>query len=203
MQMEPSDFELSHQSTNVSSRIVASLERISHAFRLLLWQQSREHALNPIQVQVLVFLLYHSEEKRRVSYIASEFGFSKATISDTIKSLERKNLIAKNYSPADNRSFSIELTEKGREIAYKTSLFTRELRQPIDRLSPAEKEVILSALLQIIAELNKAGIVTVRRMCQYCSHYSAPESGGHYCGLMKRPLHVTELKIDCPEHLPK
>lgn len=96
--MNTSDFDLNHQNRNTESKIIASLERISQAFRVLLWQQSKEHSLSPIQVQVLIFLLHHSNEKRKVSYLADEFNMTKATISDTVKTLEQKDLFPKNLN---------------------------------------------------------------------------------------------------------
>ncbi|MCC6691021.1 MAG: MarR family transcriptional regulator, partial [Bacteroidia bacterium] len=105
--MSKSDFDLTHQNQNVESKIVASLERIAQAFRVLLWRESKEFSLSPIQVQVLIFLLNHNEEKRKVSYLADEFNMSKATISDTIKTLEQKNLMTKEYEQRDTRSYII------------------------------------------------------------------------------------------------
>ncbi|MCD8538668.1 MAG: MarR family winged helix-turn-helix transcriptional regulator, partial [Leadbetterella sp.] len=138
--MNRSDFDLVHQNQSVESKIVASLERISQAFRVLLWHESKEFSLSPIQVQVLIFLLYHSPEKRKVSYLADEFNMTKATISDTIKTLEQKNLITKEYETHDTRSFIIHLTGKGEDIAGRTSLFTREVRKPVDQLCPDDRE---------------------------------------------------------------
>ena len=88
-----SDFDLEFQNENIESKIIASLERVSQAFRVLLWQESKDFSLSPIQVQVLIFLLHHSVEKKTVSYLADEFNVTKATISDTVKSLEQKQLI--------------------------------------------------------------------------------------------------------------
>jgi predicted transcriptional regulator len=41
------------------------------------------------------FLMFHSEEKRKVSYLAEEFNMTKATISDSIKVLEQKKVYSK------------------------------------------------------------------------------------------------------------
>ena len=144
--MNTSDFDLNHQNRNTESKIIASLERISQAFRVLLWQQSKEHSLSPIQVQVLIFLLHHSNEKRKVSYLADEFNMTKATISDTVKTLEQKGLISKEFEPEDTRSYIINLTEKGKNIAHKTSLFTKEIRTPIERIEAGDKENLLDVL---------------------------------------------------------
>ncbi len=196
-----SDFDLNYQNQNTESKIVASLERISQAFRVLLWQESKEHSLSPIQVQVLVFLLHHSEEKRKVSYLADEFNMTKATISDTIKTLEQKELISKEFEPQDTRSYVISLTEKGKDIASKTSLFTKEIRTPIDKMETEDKENLLLNLMEIIRYLNKSGVITIQRMCMTCSFYKASDNGNtHFCTLLNQKLNVNDLRIDCPEH---
>lgn len=199
--MSKSDFDLTHQNQNVESKIVASLERIAQAFRVLLWRESKEFSLSPIQVQVLIFLLNHNEEKRKVSYLADEFNMSKATISDTIKTLEQKNLIAKEYEQRDTRSYIINLTKKGKDIADTTSLFTKEIRTPINKLHQDDKENLLLSLLNIIRHLNKSGVITIQRMCMSCSYYQVSDKGQkHFCKLLNQNLQTTNLRIDCPEH---
>ncbi len=199
--MSKSDFDLTHQNQSTESKIVASLERIAQAFRVLLWQESKEFSLSPIQVQVLIFLLHHSEEKRKVSYLASEFNMTKATISDTIKTLEQKKLISKEYEQHDTRSYIIHLTKKGRDIADKTSLFTKEIHTPIDKLNQDDKENLLLSLLNIIRHLNRSEVITIQRMCMSCSYYQPLDKGQkHFCKLLNQNLHVKDLRIDCPEH---
>ncbi|MCY1538853.1 MarR family protein [compost metagenome] len=180
---------------------MASLERIAQAFRVLLWQESKEFSLSPIQVQVLIFLLHHSEEKRKVSYLAAEFNMTKATISDTIKTLEQKNLITKEYEQHDSRSYIIHLTTKGKDIAGKTSFFTKEIQTPIDKLHPDDKENLLLSLLNIILHLNQSEVITIQRMCMTCRYYQSSDKGQkHFCNLLNQKLHIADLRIDCPEH---
>jgi len=199
--MNKSDFDLTHQNQSTESKIVASLERISQAFRVLLWQESKEFSLSPIQVQVLIFLLHHSEEKRKVSYLAEEFNMTKATISDTVKTLEQKNLITKEYEPNDTRSYIINLTGKGRNTAEKTSLFTQEIRTPIDKLNQDDKTNLLLNLLDIIRHLNQSGVITIQRMCMTCTYYEPSDKGQkHFCRLLNQQLYASDLRIDCPEH---
>lgn len=199
--MNKSDFDLTQQNNSAESKIVASLERISQAFRVLLWQESKEFSLSPIQVQVLIFLLHHSEEKRKVSYLADEFNMTKATISDTVKTLEQKKLITKAYEPQDTRSYIINLTEKGKDIAGKTAFFTEEIRIPIENLHQDDKENLLLSLFGIIRHLNKSEIITTQRMCTTCVHYQSSEQGQkHFCKLLNQHLHVADLRIDCAEH---
>jgi len=204
MSKNKSAFDLTHQNTSIESKIVASLERVSQAFRVLLWNESKEFSLSPIQVQVLIFLLHHSEEKRKVSYLADEFNVTKATISDTIKTLEQKQLIKKEYEQHDTRSYVIHLTKKGKEIAEQTSLFAKEIQTPIDKLHSTDKENLLLSLLDIIHHLNKSGVITIQRMCFTCHFYNSKKRGqGHFCNLLNSSLADNELRIDCPEHTPK
>ncbi len=199
--MNRSPFNLDQQNASTDSRIIAALERISQAFRVLLWNESKEFSLSPIQVQVLIFLLNHSEEKRKVSYLADEFNMTKATISDTIKALDQKGLIKKVAEQLDTRSYVIHLTKKGIDIAGKTSVFTRELQIPIDKLNPDDKENLLLSLIGVIHHLNKAGVITIQRMCVTCIHFKPANSKHpHFCNLLNKKLESTELRIDCPEH---
>jgi len=199
--MNKSPFDLSHQNQSIESKIVASLERISQVFRVLLWNESKEHSLSPIQIQVMIFLLNHSDEKRKVTYLADEFNMTKATISDTIKTLEQKELIKKDHEPHDTRSYIIQLTKKGKAIARQTSLFTEQLQVPIDKLQSDDKENLLLSLIGIIQHLNKTEVITIQRMCLTCSHYKKAENGKpHFCKLLNQNLYNKDLRIDCPEH---
>lgn len=201
--MSQSDFNLTVQNHNTESRIVAALERIAQAFRVLLWQECKEYALSPIQVQLLIFLLHHSADKKRISYLADEFNMTKATISDAVKSLEQKKLIRKTGKQNDNRSFIIELTDKGKTIARKTSLFTRNLHKSVAKLNEDDKENMLLSLMQIINQLVDSGIITMQRMCFTCLHYQVTHEGQrHFCRLLNKQLAPADLRIDCPEHEP-
>ena len=195
--MKQSPFDLSNQSP--SSKIIVALERISEAFRVLLWNEGKNNSLSPIQVQVLIYLLFHSQENCRVSNLASEFNMTKATISDSVNSLLAKKLIIKTGDKEDTRSFTISLTKEGKKIAQRCSSFTSAIETPLLELSANQKEEILSGLLQLIKQLNAAGIITVQRMCLNCRFYSE-NNGTGYCNLLNQPLAKSDLRVDCPDY---
>ncbi len=120
-----------------------------------MWNESKEFSLSPIQVQVLIFLLHHADQKRKVSYLADEFNMTKATISDTIKTLAQKLLVEKEYEQHDTRSYIIHLTKKGKDIAERTSVFAKQIQVPIDKLHSSDKESLL--------------------LTKFVRHYSSPE----------------------------
>lgn len=199
--MNKSAFDLGHQNSSIEAKIVAALEKISQAYRVSLWNESKEFSLSPIQVQVLIFLLYHSDKKRKVSYLADEFNLTKATISDCVKTLGQKQLIYREYEPHDTRSYVIHLSAKGEEVAKKASFFATQIQVPIDRQNSPVKENLLSSLLDIIDHLNKTGVITIQRMCLTCQYYSSDT--GHFCTLLDQKLATHELRVDCPEHAVK
>ncbi|MDO5665654.1 MAG: MarR family winged helix-turn-helix transcriptional regulator [Bacteroidia bacterium] len=185
----------------IEGKIIASLERISQAFRVLLWQKSKEFSLTPLQTQILIFLLTQSEEKKKVSYLAKEFNVTKATISDTIKTLEQKSLIIKKNEILDSRSYIINLTKKGIEIAEQTSDFAKQIYIPVIKLSQNDKHNLLLSLIKVIEHLNKTGVISVLRMCTTCSYHQPSEDKNIvFCTLLNQELHYTDLRIDCQEH---
>lgn len=199
--MSHSDFDLTRQNESVDSKIIATLERLSQAFRVLLWKESKEFSLSPIQVQLLIFILHHREEKCRVSYLADEFNMTKATISDSVKALLQKDLVMKEFQQHDTRSYLIHLTDKGRNVAEKASMFTSEMRKPIVSMDERNKGDLLQSLLDTVRHLNQAGIITTQRMCQTCHFYKLENDGrDHFCMLLNQPLRSVDLRIDCPEH---
>jgi len=46
--------------------------------------------VSPIQIQILLFCASHKQENLKVSFLANEFDLTKATISDSVKVLIKK-----------------------------------------------------------------------------------------------------------------
>ena len=197
-----SSFNPERHLTNVDSKIVAALEKISEVFRVLLWAGAKEFKVSPIQLQLLIFLKYHNAEKYcKVAFLAKEFNLTKATISDSIKTLETKGLIKRTPDPNDSRSFSFSLTDKGKHVTDHVENFTGPLDGVISTLLPEQKEYLLTSVLDLIYKLNKQGIISTQRMCFTCGYYGGDRKDEHYCNLMKKPLTLDEIRLDCPEHL--
>jgi len=199
-----SAFDPERHITNIDYKIVAALEKISEVFRVLLWTEAKEHKLSPIQLQLLIFLKYHSSEKqRRIASMAREFNLTKATISDSIKVLEQKGLIQRTDDEFDSRSFNFSLTEKGMKLTGMIENFTLPLDGAIAELSSQQKEFFLLSVLDLIFRLNQNSIITTQRMCYNCFYYGGDRQQNHFCNLMQKPLKVDELRIECPEHTMK
>jgi len=197
--MSQSVFDVNGQLQSIESKIVVALERISEAFRVLLWEEAKEHGLSPIQVQLLIFCAFHTEEKRKVGFLAREFNLTKATISDAIKTLEQKGYIKKETEAADTRSYTIHLTKSGLALTSKLAAFANPLHDSLTDLSENQQQVLFISLMELIQKLQAAGIISINRMCLSCRFYER-KSAGHYCRFLKTPLKNTELRIDCKEY---
>lgn len=194
-----SAFDVSWQNTNTDSKIVVALERIATAFRVLLWKESIENSLSPVQIQILLFLRFHSDDKCKVGYLAQEFNMTKATVSDSVKVLEQKLLVYKYEDSNDARSQIIGLTKEGKKMAEKSSGFSSSIEKPLSKLPGEQKQIILDGLIQLIYELYQEGLITKQRMCFSCIHY-AVHIDSSFCKLMQVALDPDQIRIDCPEH---
>lgn len=191
-------FDPDFQRNDLDSKLIASLERISQVFRVLLWQDAKENGLSPVQLQILVFLFYHSTEQRNITNLAREFNMTKATISDSVRVLSTKGFVEKEITSSDGRSSVLNLSLKGNALAGQSALFAQPLKTSLQSISNEQKEATYKFLLQMIRQLQQVGIINSHRMCYGCRYHSFLEEGS-YCGLMQQQLSVNQLQIDCKE----
>ncbi|MXN90471.1 MarR family transcriptional regulator [Flavobacterium sp. Sd200] len=187
------------QTPETDRQILFSLERISEAFRVLLWEQSKETGLSPIQIQILIFISSHQPEKCRITYLAEEFNLTKATVSDSVKVLIIKGYLSKIINPADSRSFSLALTSLGLATAKQVSGFNDVFSNLMSNISIAEKNNFYNVLHSIIKGLNSSGVISIQRNCLSCRFYTVGKDS-HFCRLLNIPLMDYELRMDCAEH---
>lgn len=191
-------FNPEQQQKDISSKIVAGLERISEVFKTLLWDKAKLVGLSPIQIQLLIFIAFHKPELCNVSHLAKEFNITKPTVSDAIKILDKKGMIVKDFSSTDNRSYSMHLSQLGKEILSKTNDFANPLKNEIDGLGQSDLDDVFKTLGELIYKLNRNGILTVQRTCYGCSFYQKNKDAD-YCNLLDQELLVKDIRLDCPE----
>ena len=200
----PSLFDPTAQHDNVPAKLVASLDRLSHALRSLLWEEAKATGLSPIQIQLLVHLRHHDWEQTRVGDLARQFDLTAATISEALTSLVEKKLVAKEPDPADKRARVLCLTKGGRELASRVGAWAELLERQVRQRPDHEAVIVMQFLMSLISGLQDAGVVTVARMCTTCRFFESAGRPGstepHYCTLLDKPLSAESLRFDCPEH---
>lgn len=197
--MKNSIFDITEQNNDLSSKIVSGLERISEAFRVLLWDYAKTTGLSPIQIQILIFINCHDDNLSNVSHLAKEFNVTKPTISDAVKVLELKKLIKKIPSSNDKRAYTILLTNQGKKMVKATEQFANPFKETLDQFTSNEQKQLFNHIVKIIFTLNRKKVLTVQRMCYNCRFYEKIQKG-HFCRLMDTKLQDEDIRLDCPEY---
>ena len=197
--MSKSVFNPSSQESYISHKIVAGLERIAEAFKVLLWEKAKLLGLSPIQIQLLIFIQYHKAELCNVSHLAKEFNVTKPTVSDAIRALDGKSLIIKEYSEIDSRRYNIQLSVLGKEMVKETEDFANPLRDQLRHFEKPDLENLYESLSKLIFQLNQHGILTVQRTCFGCKFYERTRTQD-YCHWLEKELSSPDIRLDCPEY---
>ena len=196
--MDKSSFNVDFQNADLSSKIVSGLERISEAYKVLLWDHAKVIGLSPIQIHLLIFLRYHHEDHCNVSALAKEFNVTKPTISDAVKVLDKKGMIKKITSPIDKRAYSITLTKVGKKTVAATEHFANPIKKIVDQCSKKEQVQFFDTLSRVIYQLNQTGVLQVQRTCYSCKFHQK-KAGQSFCKLLDQTLRSQDIRLDCPE----
>ncbi|WP_025665972.1 MarR family winged helix-turn-helix transcriptional regulator [Aquimarina megaterium] len=196
--MNKSIFDISFQHKDINSKIVIGLERISEVFRTLLWEHAKTAGLSPIQIQIIIFIAYHKEDLCTVSHLAKEFNVTKPTISDAVKTLEKKEMIFKNKTSTDNRSYYISLTPKGQKNVSEAENFANPIKKQLLNFNTEEQESLLKTINILIYQLNRSGVLSVQRTCYACKFYEKNKNN-HYCNFIQTELKDVDIRLDCAD----
>jgi DNA-binding MarR family transcriptional regulator len=104
------------------------------------------HGLSMWAYSVLVAL--SRGPARGQGVLAQEIGADKTRIIAVLDDLQERDLLHRTPDPADRRARLLELTEKGHKVAAQAQaeIRSREEREVLDHLPPAERHGFLSAL---------------------------------------------------------
>jgi DNA-binding MarR family transcriptional regulator len=196
-------FNHKYQHADLDGKVILALERISHVFRVLLWEQTKKYNLSPIQTQILISIYHQPEFDRNITTLAQRLNLTKPTVSDAVKSLEKKKLIKKETDKDDSRFFSLKLTLNGKELVKKIEGWSEKFRTKIQPISEKGKQDLYEILLRLLISFEEDGILSKHRICFTCKHFERKPRGKknlYFCQLLNMPLKPNELRIDCSEH---
>ena len=191
-----------NKSQNLDRSIVLALERVSQVFRTLLWDYGKKKKLSPIQIQFLVHISGHSKKYSSVSEMARTFNLTAATVSDAIKSLEKKGLVQKIVSRRDGRKFPISLTKEGLTMSNHLADWYSPLLEHIHNFPSESREAVLIFLLKLVESLKQNQLLEEIKTCLSCKYLAdksdAKNNQKAYCLLRKVSLNISELRLNCP-----
>ena len=190
-----------HKDSDLETKLLTGLAKISLAFRAEEQKQSFEVRLSPTQAKALLLV---EDGIQSPSEISKRIGVSRASLSDSLTALQDKGLLKKRRSPEDSRATILELTAKGRRRSDGLADWPTALQKSLDDLNTEEKQMLLRVLSKIIANLQDQGSVSVPRMCANCRFFRPNAHAGskktHHCDYINSAFSDGELRLDCPEH---
>lgn len=131
--------------------------------------------------------------------MAKEFNVTKATISDAVRILLKKEYLEKDLSPIDNRRYNLSLTYTGTELISDLSGYASPFEKELSSFQEQELSAVYDTLTKLIFQLNQKGIIQVQRTCFNCKFYSGNKKDSHYCNFLESELRKQDLRLDCNE----
>ncbi len=190
----------------LEARLASGLAKIALAARHELFRAAAPHGLSPVQAQLLAALAAAGEPGAGVGELAARLGLTPATVSDSLAALERRRLVTRRRDRADGRRVLVRATRRGAGLGRTLALWPEFLAAAAAGLSAGEKAVLLRAVVRLVGDLLRRGVVQEARMCPTCEHFRPrvhddPERP-HHCALADQPFGDRAVRLDCPDHQP-
>lgn len=190
---------------DISARIVVAIARVASVLRAGVWEAATAEHLNPAQAEILQ-LLRDRTQGVRLSWLAAQLSVSAASASDSVTALVAKGLVRKARAEDDGRASALWLTDEGKALAARMAGAVSFADEAAAQLPGEDQAALLVGLFKLIAQLQKSERFPALRACLSCRYFEAnvfPGSAApHHCALVKAPLPITFLRIDCAEHVP-
>lgn len=167
------------------------IERLARLSAGAVW----EGDLNPSQAAALDYLAKANRFSRSPSHVAEYLASTRGTVSQTLKSLVRKGLLAEAPTAGDRRSIRYRLTEMARERIHRAS----PLEEAGRRLPAPQRADLADGLAELLHEALRARGMRSFGVCRTCRHHRAGANGAH-CTLLKVDLKPEEAGQICHEH---
>lgn len=90
--------------------------------------------------------------------------------------------------------------DRSRSAVAQTAHFANPMLGSLAKIPSTQKGILLEQLLGVIGQLQRAGIISIQRMCLSCRFYQK-NNEGHFCQFLEKPLNNSELRVDCGEFL--
>ena len=179
---------------NTHGRLHLLLERVASLFRSDLRGAASAHGLKLVQLEALVYLSMANRYSDTALALSDYLRVTKGTVSQTLKALERRNLIEKVPDETDGRVQHCQVTPEGLVIAKEA--FPAKFLGDVDQPMAHDSVAVLEHLLRSLQESNGYRTFGLCRSCRFFE----PRTRGGRCGLTKEPLSVSDSRKICREH---
>jgi DNA-binding MarR family transcriptional regulator len=175
--------------------LLIQLERVARLVRA----ESHAGGINPAQWEALRYLKRCNRFSNSPMALARFLDATKGTVSQTVKALERKGLIAKAGREGERRSVTLTLTEKG-QAALADDPLTEHLAS-LAALGGKTRRRLGKGLGEIIeSETRRRGIQEFGP-CPPCRYFRKGGDEPRHCMYFEAPLNDDETQQICVAHV--
>jgi DNA-binding MarR family transcriptional regulator len=174
------------------------LQRLERMARLM---RADGHAggLNPVQWEALRYLSRCNRFSNSPIALAKYLGSTKGTVSQTVKSLEKKELAVKATREGERRSVSLTLTDKGHAALGDDP--TAELLKTLDALGGKTRRRLAKGLQDILNAETQRRRMQEFGTCPDCRFFREKTGESYYCMHFDAALAEKETSLICVTHL--
>lgn len=151
--------------------------------------------LTPTQIAALDYLWRANRFSRAPSHVADYLGATRGTISQTLRTLERRGLIREVRDTADRRRIRYDVTDDGSAALQGNDTFD----QALGVLSATQRAQLAHMVQTLLSELVHMRGGRGFGLCNSCRHLRQ-QDGGYFCAMLNLPLEPFETKQLCHEH---
>jgi DNA-binding MarR family transcriptional regulator len=179
--------------------IYHSIERLGELLKVSARKAVAEYGLQPVQLEVLHYLSICNKYSDTPMAVTEYLGQTKGTVSQTIKILEKKELLTKHPDIKDKRVSHLKVTREGLAL-IKQNIPTDMFVNTCNNLSENQQEQISSSLQLLLVTLIKSNNMKSFGQCSTCNYNSRTQEGQFFCNLVKASLTDSDVLLICKEH---
>jgi DNA-binding MarR family transcriptional regulator len=178
------------------AQTLAQLERLARLIR------SASHAggLHPAQWEVLRYLARANSYSNSPGSLARYFGATKGTVSQTVATLVKKDLLTKSTRGSDTRSISLALTPQGVSLLQGDPL--GKLEKAISELGEKTKKRFAKGVTELLTAESRSQDEPSFGTCVTCRFFR--ENGkldADLCMKFNVGLQPDQVNLLCVEHV--
>jgi MarR family transcriptional regulator, organic hydroperoxide resistance regulator len=138
-------------------RFLSPLHKATRQIGVWFEEQMSDTGLMPQEGHLLTYL--RSYAPCPVSDIVTVFNLRGSTATSVLDRLESGGLITRRMNPDDRRSFLLELTAKGEEMAERVQIFVNRFESAMARRVSEQEEKGFQAVIAAVATVTNVTLV--------------------------------------------
>ncbi len=176
----------------MQNKRVVFLERLSALRTRMLRQSASMHGVQTIHAEILEYLSRCNKYSNTAQALSEYLGITKGSISQSLKTMEKNGVIAREKRPDDKRYIKIFLTDKGAKLL-------RDLLHDIPMM-PKLDEMTEDGLQHTLRQWQYENNLRSFGLCRTCKFNENGKGNKFRCGLTEEALTVSDTKKICREH---